>query len=83
MLTRPTTQRKSRGDTLLARHAAREEERDKAAKEDGGEFKALWDRDRDMGSGGKLMDDKTRSRIIKDSAGLKDRFGTGRSGGFL
>jgi hypothetical protein len=44
---------------------------------------ALWDHSRDMGLGGRLMDDEQRARIIKDSKGLGDRFGHGTKGGFM
>lgn len=43
---------------------------------------AIWDRDRDMGSGGKLMDQSTRSKLIKDAKSLGDRFGSGKRGGY-
>jgi hypothetical protein len=36
-----------------------------------------------MALSGRLMDDKQRERIIKDSRGLGDRFGSGKSGSFL
>ena len=44
---------------------------------------AIWDHGRDMALGGRLMDDSTRNKFIKDARGLSDRFGSGRSGGFL
>jgi len=43
----------------------------------------IWDHGRDMSLGGRLMDDSTRKKIINDARGLGDRFGTGKSGGFL
>ena len=43
----------------------------------------LWDHSRDMALGGRLMDDKTRNKFITDARGLSDRFGSGKSGGFL
>jgi hypothetical protein len=36
-----------------------------------------------MSLGGRLMDEKTRSKIVNDARSLGDRFGTGKSGGFL
>lgn len=47
------------------------------------ELPAFWDRDRDMALGGRLMDDKTRNKFISEARGLGDRFGSGKSGGFL
>lgn len=44
---------------------------------------AIWDRDRDMGMGGRLMDDKARSKLVKDAKDLGSRFGRSSSGGFL
>jgi hypothetical protein len=43
----------------------------------------IWDHGRDMSIGGRLMDDSTRNKIIKDARGLDDRFGTGKVGRFL
>jgi hypothetical protein len=36
-----------------------------------------------MALGGRLMDDAQRAKIIKDSKGLGDRFGSGTRGSFL
>jgi hypothetical protein len=36
-----------------------------------------------MALSGRLMDDKSRDKLIQDARGLSDRFGTGKSGGFL
>jgi len=36
-----------------------------------------------MALGGRLMDEKDRRRIIQDSKGLSDRFGSGKGGSFL
>jgi hypothetical protein len=36
-----------------------------------------------MSLGGRLMDDKQRQKLLRDAKGLGDRFGTGKSGGFL
>ncbi|GAA5969456.1 hypothetical protein JCM11641_008121 [Rhodosporidiobolus odoratus] len=41
---------------------------------------AIWDRDRDLGMGGRIMDDGKRSDIIKNAKGLGGRFG---GGGYL
>ena len=44
---------------------------------------AIWDRDRDMGLGNKLLDAGQRNKLIKDAKGLGDRFGAGKRGGYL
>jgi hypothetical protein len=36
-----------------------------------------------MSLGGRLMDEKTRNKMVKDARSLGDRFGTGKGGGFL
>ncbi|KAL1952358.1 hypothetical protein VTO73DRAFT_1507 [Trametes versicolor] len=68
-----------RGAALLKQH-----ERVSAAKEaekgEKDEPPAFWDRDRDMGLGGRLMDDSTRDKFIREAKGLGDRFGSGKSG---
>jgi hypothetical protein len=48
--------------------------------EDGSGPPGIWDHERDMGLGGRLMDDGTRSKIVKDARSLGDKFG---GGGFL
>ncbi|KZP26086.1 hypothetical protein FIBSPDRAFT_679698, partial [Athelia psychrophila] len=71
--------RKTRSTALLDLHA----KEGAGAKEEGKEKDAgIWDRDRDMGLGGRLMDDKTRAKIVADAKGLGDRFGAGKGGGF-
>lgn len=52
-------------------------------KKDEDESSVIWEHSRDMALGGRLMDDKTRNKFIQDAGGLSDRFGTGKSGGFL
>ncbi|KAF9527116.1 hypothetical protein CPB83DRAFT_856774 [Crepidotus variabilis] len=47
------------------------------------EVPVIWDHSRDMGLGGRLMDDDKRDKMLKEAKGLGDRFGSGRSGGFL
>ena len=69
-------QERIRGPSLLAQHATSE-------KEDKDENPAIWDHERDMGMGGRLMDDQKRSKFIKEARGLGDRFSSGKSGGFL
>lgn len=39
----------------------------------------IWDHARDMSVGGRLMDDKDRSKLIADAKGLGERFGKGKS----
>ncbi|EMD41471.1 hypothetical protein CERSUDRAFT_90038 [Gelatoporia subvermispora B] len=77
--------RKQRGESLINQHsslsASKEEE--KKRKGDKNEPPAIWDHSRDMALGGRLMDDRSREKFIKDARGLSDRFGSGRSGGFL
>ncbi|KAI0367475.1 hypothetical protein BV20DRAFT_1000396 [Pilatotrama ljubarskyi] len=74
--------RKVRGATLLEQHkrtsAAKEAE--KAGKSDEDEPPAIWDHSRDMSLGGRLMDDSTRNKFIREARGLGDRFGSGKSG---
>ncbi|KAA1468356.1 hypothetical protein DENSPDRAFT_869636 [Dentipellis sp. KUC8613] len=72
--------RKHRGPTLLDAHADAEGRRKKEPEE---EAVGVWDHSRDMSLGGRLMDDKDRRKMIQDARGLSDRFGSGRSGGFL
>ncbi|KAF8760797.1 hypothetical protein RHS01_00274 [Rhizoctonia solani] len=43
----------------------------------------IWDHSRDMGLTGRLMDESSRQKMLKDAKGLGDRFGHSRSGGFL
>ena len=43
---------------------------------------AIWDRDRDMGSAGRLLDQSSRNKLIKDAKGLSDRFGSGKRGAY-
>jgi len=72
--------RTHRGPSLLEAHAQEEENRKKGVAEEPG---AIWDHARDMGVGGRLMDEKDRRRIIQDSRGLSDRFGASKGGSFL
>ncbi|KAI0344020.1 hypothetical protein BDW22DRAFT_1355273 [Trametopsis cervina] len=76
--------RKVRGSTLVEQHTTKNAKDDGKRKddEDDGPPK-IWDHGRDMALSGRLMDDKSRDKFIKDARGLGDRFGTGKSGGFL
>ena len=81
----PVLQKKTRGPSLLKQHervsAAKEAEKKRQGDED--EPPAFWDHGRDMAVGGKLLDDKSRNKFISEARGLGDRFGSGKSGGFL
>ncbi|KAJ7223508.1 hypothetical protein GGX14DRAFT_658361 [Mycena pura] len=68
--------RRTRGAALVDMHSAagKGEEKD--------ESRAIWDRDRDMGVGGRLMDAEKRNKMIQESKGLGDRFSRGKTGGF-
>ncbi|KAI0662363.1 hypothetical protein C8Q70DRAFT_957809 [Cubamyces menziesii] len=73
--------KKVRGPTLLERHertsAVKEAEKARNGEED--EPPVIWDHGRDMALGGRLMDDKTRDKFIREARGLGDRFGSGKS----
>ncbi|KAK0464000.1 uncharacterized protein EV420DRAFT_1618816 [Desarmillaria tabescens] len=71
--------RKVRGSALVDAHAK------SAGKNDDEEdpSKAIWDHTRDMSIGGRLMDDSTRQKMLRDAKSLGDRFGAGKSGSFL
>ncbi|KAG6848247.1 hypothetical protein H0H93_001973 [Arthromyces matolae] len=71
------TQRR-RGPALLAQHTA-SGKADSKEEDDLG----IWDHSRDMAIGGRLMDDSKRAQLVREAQGLGDRFGTGKSGGFL
>ncbi|KAG5643047.1 hypothetical protein DXG03_001625 [Asterophora parasitica] len=71
---------KLRGPALISQHeASGKVEAAKEKEKEGG----IWDHSRDMGLGGRLMDDSKRANLIREAQGLGDRFGTGKSGGFL
>jgi hypothetical protein len=66
----------TRPSTLLEMHqAAQSTETDKATE-------AYWDRERDLGMGGRIMDQKTRNKMIQDAKSLGDRFGSSKRGAF-
>lgn len=71
------TQRKKRGAALVDQHA------DGSKKPAESEVPGIWDHSRDMGLGGRLMDDDKRNKMLKEAKGLGDRFGSGKGGGFL
>ncbi|KAI0932804.1 hypothetical protein AcW1_000178 [Taiwanofungus camphoratus] len=72
--------RKIRGATLIDQHAHVVSATDKDKDE---ESPVIWDHSRDMALSGRLMDDKSRDKFIREARGLGDRFGSGKSGGFL
>jgi Protein of unknown function (DUF3752) len=69
-----------RGPSLLEARAQEEEKPKKGTPE---ELAVIWDHARDMGVGGRLMDEKDRRRIIQDAKGLSDKFGASKGGRFL
>jgi len=64
--------RKNRPESLLQMHSKGQETSQPKSKKD----EPIWDHSRDMALSGRLLDDKSRSKIIADSAGLSDRFGS-------
>ena len=71
-------QQKIRGPSLIEQHGS-------TSRSDGtkDEKSGIWDHARDMSLGGRLMDDAKRNQLVREAKGLGDRFGTGKSGGFL
>ncbi|KAF8879960.1 hypothetical protein BD779DRAFT_1550529 [Infundibulicybe gibba] len=72
--------RKIRGPALLSQHASTLSANTSTSNE---APPAIWDHSRDMSLGGRLMDDDKRNKLVREAKGLGDRFGTGKSGGFL
>lgn len=70
--------RQVRGQALVSSH----EDKLRSAPTDDGPS-AIWDHSRDMGVGGRLMDDSSRSKMLQDAKGLGDRFSSGKRGGYL
>lgn len=66
--------RKNRPESLLQMHSKNQETPQPKSKED----EAIWDHSRDMALSGRLLDDRSRNKIIADSAGLSDRFGSSK-----
>ncbi|KAG8731084.1 hypothetical protein FRC11_005190 [Ceratobasidium sp. 423] len=66
----------SRGKSLVELHTPAAKDPDEAPP-------GIWDHSRDMALSGRLMDESSRQKMLKDAKGLGDRFGHGRSGGFL
>ena len=57
--------------------------KEKKEKSDKDEPPVIWDHARDMSLGGRLMDEKQRSKMISDARSLGDRFGSGKGGSYL
>lgn len=74
VLTHVYSQRKNRPESLLQMHAKKHETPQPKTEKD----EAIWDHSRDMALSGHLLDEKSRSKIIADSAGLSDRFGSSK-----
>ncbi|PPR08050.1 hypothetical protein CVT24_010849 [Panaeolus cyanescens] len=68
--------KQKRGPSLIDQHSA-------SGKAEDPKDKPIWDHARDMGLGGRLMDDDKRQQMLKEAKGLGDRFGSGSGGGFL
>ncbi|KAG6331584.1 hypothetical protein ID866_7504 [Astraeus odoratus] len=71
--------RKVRGMALVESHMDREARKTEKDEEPA----VIWDHARDMSLGGRLMDEKQRQKMLRDAKTLGDRFGAGKSGGFL
>ncbi|KAG9001353.1 hypothetical protein FRB90_011637 [Tulasnella sp. 427] len=69
-----------RGESLVDMHSKSQSK--KAAEKDE-QPAAIWDRDRDMGLKGKLMDERSRAKLIQDAKGLGSRFGPSKGGSYL
>lgn len=72
-LSRPQTSR--RHESLVDQHSRDRKAKPKSKDDDAPP--GIWDRDRDMGVSGRLMDDGQRSNIIKNAKDLGGRFGGG------
>ncbi|KAG2030772.1 hypothetical protein BDR03DRAFT_1016770 [Suillus americanus] len=72
--------RKARGSALVESHIEREKEEETHKQS---EPSVIWDHERDMSLGGRLMDDNQRQKMLRDAKGLGERFGSGSGGGFL
>ncbi|KAF9779739.1 hypothetical protein BJ322DRAFT_1101622 [Thelephora terrestris] len=66
--------RKNRPESLLQIHAKHQDAPQPKSKKD----EAIWEHSRDMALSGRLMDEKSRNKVIADSAGLSDRFGSSK-----
>ncbi|KAF8588507.1 hypothetical protein K439DRAFT_638557 [Ramaria rubella] len=74
--------RQTRSHSLVDMHKSAAAKAKEDGEDDGGP-PVIWDHARDMSVGGRLMDEGQRSKMITEARGLGDRFGKGKSGGFL
>ncbi|RXW22861.1 hypothetical protein EST38_g2986 [Candolleomyces aberdarensis] len=65
--------KKIRGPSLVDRHKAATEKKNDQSDEP----PVIWDHARDMGIGGRLMDDGKRNQLLREAKGLGDRFSSG------
>jgi len=68
--------KQSRPDTLLSSHAKKKKKAKDEPKEDK-DPPPIWDHARDMGLGGRLMDDSKRNDIVRGAKDLGSKFGKG------
>lgn len=74
--------RSKRGESLLDLHSKSQSSSKKKSDKDEAP-PAIWDRDRDMGLKGRLMDERSRSKLIQDAKDLGSRFGASKGGSYL
>ena len=75
-------QKMERGTSLLDLHIPKDSTSTSTSSRDlMTKSQAIWDRDRDMSLGGRLMDDGARHKLIKDAKGLGGRFSSSSKGG--
>ncbi|GJJ09390.1 hypothetical protein Clacol_003612 [Clathrus columnatus] len=60
--------RKNRGTSLMEMHQSKQEKKKEESEN------VIWDRERDMSVGGRLMDERQRSKMVQDARGLSSRF---------
>ncbi|KAL1749591.1 hypothetical protein FB107DRAFT_280544 [Schizophyllum commune] len=78
--------RKIRGPSLTEAHLERERQKaaSKAKRDESGEPDPIWDRERDLGVGGRIFSDGERKKALHDArSGLGERFGAGGGGRFM
>lgn len=73
-------QKSSRGSSLVEMHTTSRPSKPSSADSDA---PGIWDHSRDMAVTGRLIDDATRNRMIRDARGLGDRFGSSKSGRYM
>jgi len=70
----------SRGASLVEMHTTSKPPKPSSADRD---TPGIWDHSRDMAVTGRLIDDATRNRMIRDARGLGDRFGSSKNGRYM